>query len=129
MASTAIGTFEISMTPGSAEVGGAVGRLDFTKTWRGDLEGRGAGILLSSGDPKAGEAGYVAIETVEGRLGGREGGFAFQQSGLMHNGSQTLRYEIAPGSGHGALQGVTGTLQLTIEVDGTHRYELSYELE
>jgi len=42
----------------------------------------------------------------------------------MHNGSQTLDYEVVPGSGHGALEGISGTFQLTIEHDGTHRYEL-----
>ena len=127
MASTATGTFEISMTQGPAEMGGAVARLDFTKVWRGDLEGTGSGALLSCGDPQAGEAGYVAIEVVNGRLGDREGSFAFQQSGRMHAGSQSLHYDVVPGSGGGALAGITGTLHLDIE-DGTHRYTLSYEL-
>lgn len=116
------------MTPSGEELGGAVSRLAFTKTWRGDLDGTGSGVLLSCGDPKAGEAGYVAIETVDGRLGALEGGFAFQQSAFMHGGSQTLRYEVAPGSGRGALEGITGSLQLTIDEDGVHRYELDYDL-
>ena len=105
MTSVAKGTFEITMTPAAAEVGGAVGRLDFTKTWSGDLQGAGSGVLLSCGDSQAGEAGYVAVETVDGHLDGRDGGFALQQFGLMHDGSQTLRYEVAPGSGRGALTG------------------------
>ena len=116
------------MNPAPAELGGAVSRLDFTKTWRGDLEAVGSGVLLSCGDPQAGEAGYVAIETVEGRLGDRDGSFGLQQLGLMHGGSQTLHYEVAPGSGAAALTGITGTLRLTIENDGTHRYELSYDV-
>ncbi|MBG6213408.1 MULTISPECIES: DUF3224 domain-containing protein [unclassified Cryobacterium] len=33
-----------------------------------------------------------------------------------------------PGSGHGELNGITGTFHLTIEDDGTHRYELDYEV-
>jgi hypothetical protein len=33
-----------------------------------------------------------------------------------------------PGSGHEELTGITGTLLLTIEDDGTHRYELDYEV-
>ncbi len=64
------------MTPRPAEVGGAVSRFDFTKTFSGDLEATGAGLMLSGGDPGTGTAGYVAIETVEGRLGERRGGFA-----------------------------------------------------
>jgi Protein of unknown function (DUF3224) len=51
-----------------------------------------------------------------------------QQLALMHNGSQMLHYEVVPGSGSGSLEGITGTFVLTIESDGTHRYELEYEL-
>ncbi len=115
------------MTPSPAEIGGAVDRLDFTKTWHGDLTATGAGVLLSSGDPQAGEAGYVVIETVDGRLGDQDGGFALQQLGSMHGGSQILHYGVAPGSGRGALEGITGTLELTID-DGTHWYELEYDV-
>jgi len=46
----------------------------------------------------------------------------------MHGGAQTLHYEIVPGSGSGQLDGITGTLHLTVEDDGTHRYELAYQL-
>ncbi|HZU15977.1 MAG TPA: DUF3224 domain-containing protein [Candidatus Dormibacteraeota bacterium] len=128
MANTAKGTFEIEMTPGPAEVAGAVSRIEFTKTFHGDLEAAGAGVMLSSGNPQAGTAGYVAIETVDGHLGGRQGTFALQQFGTMHNGEQTLHYEVVPGSGHGGLEGITGFLKLTIDPDGTHRYELAYDI-
>ena len=84
--------------------------------------------MLSCGDPQSGSAGYVAIETVRGRLLDREGGFALQQMGRMQDGSQTLHYEVVPGSGDGGLQQITGTLRLTIDADGTHRFELTYEL-
>ncbi len=126
--STARGTFNIVMTPGTAEMEGAVSRFDFTKTFLGDLEATGMGVMLSCGNPQVGEAGYVAIETVRGRIGEREGGFALQQVGRMHRGSQTLHYEVVPGSGRGAFVGIVGTFHLTIEEDGTHRYELAYEL-
>jgi hypothetical protein len=84
--------------------------------------------MLSCGDPQSGSAGYVAIETVRGRLLDREGGFALQQMGRMQAGSQTLHYEVVPGSGDGELQQITGTLRLTVDEDGTHRFELTYEL-
>lgn len=125
---TAHGTFAIEMTPSAAEVDGAVSRLDFTKTFHGDLEGTGAGVMLSCGDPRFGEAGYVAIETVRGRLGVRTGGFALAQFGSVHEGAQTLHYEVVPGSGHGALEGIVGALRLTIDDDGTHHYELDYRV-
>lgn len=128
MTSTARGTFDIEMRPGAPELAGAVGRFEFTKTFYGDLQAVGAGVMLSSGDPQKGAAGYVAIETVIGRLGDRTGEFALQQLAMMHGGSQTLHYEVVPGSGQGGLEGVTGTLHLTVDDDGTHRYELEYRL-
>src|SRR5436190_1327206 len=115
MTSTARGTFEISMKPGPPELEGAVSRFDFSKTFHGDLDAAAAGVMLSCGDPQTGAAGYVAIERARGRLGDRQGGFALQQLGMMRDGSQTLHYEVVPGSGDGDLEGVSGTLHLTVE--------------
>jgi Protein of unknown function (DUF3224) len=128
MSGTASGTFDVSLAPGVAELGGAVSRFELTKRFHGDFVGTGTGVMLSAGDPQSGTAGYVAIETVNGRLGEREGGFAFQQFGTMSGGQQSLHYEVVPGSGHGELTGISGTLGLTIDEDGTHRYELEYDL-
>ena len=128
MVSTANGSFAISLVPAPAEVGGHVDRFDFTKVFQGDLEATGTGVMLSCGHPETGSAGYVAIESVDGRLGGRPGGFVLGQLGTLQKGSQTLHYEIVPGSGRGDLQGIAGTFHLTIESDGTHRYTLEYEL-
>jgi hypothetical protein len=125
---TARGTFEIELKPGSSELEGTVNGFDFTKTFRGDLQGDGIGVMLSSGDPQKGAAGYVAIEMVNGQLGDHRGRFALQQLAPIHNGSQTLHYEVVPGPGSGSQEGITGTFVLTIESDGTHRYELEYEL-
>lgn len=128
MSATARGTFDVDLKPGSPELDGAVDRFDFSKTFYGDLQGVGSGVMLSSGDPQSGSAGYVAIETLSGRLGDRQGSFALQQLGMVRAGSQTLHYEIVPGSGQDGLTGITGSFRLTIEDDGTHRYELEYEL-
>jgi hypothetical protein len=125
---TAKGTFDIVMTPGTPEVAGAVGRFDFTKTFHGDLDATGVGVMLSHGDPQTGAAGYVAIETVNGRLGDRSGSFARQQFGMMQHGSRTLHYEVVPGSGHGELAGLSGAFHLKVEEDGAHRFALTYEV-
>jgi hypothetical protein len=126
---TASGTFEVTLTPGTAELDGVVSRFELTKQFHGDLDGSGIGVMLSGGNPQAGTAGYVAIETVSGRLGGLRGSFAIQQFGTMHAGAQTLHYEVVPGSGTGELAGLSGTLRLTIDPDGTHHYELDYDLD
>lgn len=116
------------MTPGAPEVEGAISRMEFAKTFSGDIEGTSSGVFLSCGNPQDGEAGYVAIEVVQGRVGNRQGSFALQQFGMMHAGSQTLNYDVVPGSGSGALEGVTGTFHLNVHDDGTHHYELEYEI-
>ena len=128
MTTTARGTFAVTLQPGAAELDGAVARFELSKTFTGDLAGTGRGLMLSAGDPQTGEAGYVAVETVRGRLAGREGGFALQQFGTMHAGAQVLRYEVVPGSGDGGLAGITGTLHLEVDDDGSHRYALEYDL-
>lgn len=125
---TASGTFEITMAPAPSEVEGKVDRFDFTKTFSGDLEATGSGIMLSVGNPQDGEAGYVGIETLHGRLNGSEGGFALQQSGTLHAGKQTLGYVVVPGSGSGSLAGITGELELIVDEDGTHRYKLDFKI-
>lgn len=128
MSATARGTFDVDLKPGPAELGGAAGRFEFSKTFYGELTGAGRGVMLSAGDPQRGSAGYVALETVAGTLGGLRGGFALQQFGTMLAGAQVLHYEVVPGSGTDELQGITGSLRLTIDEDGSHRYELEYEL-
>ena len=128
VSTTARGVFEVQIQPGSLELDGAVSRFNLTKTFSGDLAASGEGLMLSCGNPGAGSAGYVAIETVRGTLDGRQGSFALQQLGQMDGGLPTLHYEVVPGSGSGGLTGITGTVHLTVEDDGTHRYELEYRL-
>jgi hypothetical protein len=128
MSTTASGTFSVALVPAAPELDGAIVRFELEKNFQGDLEGSGSGVMLSAGDPAAGSAGYVAIEVVRGTLHGHPGGFAFAQLGLMHDGAQTLHYEIVPGSGDGELAGITGVLQLSIDEDGTHRFVLTYDL-
>lgn len=122
------GTFQVTLVPGSSELGGAVHRFEITKTFHGDLSGTSTGVMLSAGDPQSGEAGYVAVEVVDAALTGRAGRFALQQFGTMHDGAQTLYYEIVPGSGSGELATITGRLLLTIDAEGTHHYELEYSV-
>jgi Protein of unknown function (DUF3224) len=86
------GTFDGTLQPGADELDGAVRRFELTKTFHGAIEGSGAGIMLSGGDP------------------------------------QTPRYGVVPGSGRDELAGITGALHLDIDHDGTHRYELEYDL-
>src|SRR5699024_5974832 len=73
--------------------------------------------------PLAGLTGTPPIGTTpfEGTLDGREGTVPRQQLGTMGGGEPELSYVNAPGSGTGALAGLTGTLTIgTIHEDGRH---------
>ena len=125
---TTSATFEIQLTPEpDGDLGGAVGRFGFTKTWSGGVEGSSRGVMLTGGDPAAGAAGYVAMEVVEGAVDGRRGTFQLQQLGVAADGGQRLDYLLVPGSGTGDLAGITGSVELTVE-EGRHCVELTYEL-
>jgi hypothetical protein len=66
-----------------ASSGGGLARYSINKVITGDLEATTTGEMFSGGDPKADEAGYVAIEVVTGRLAGKHGSFALQHLGTM----------------------------------------------
>lgn len=123
---TAQAQFSIELTAGVPLLD-RTDRMDFMKTWSGDLVGSSVGVMLSAGDPASGNAGYVALEVFTGSLHGRAGGFAFQQFGTMSAGTSELRYEIAPGSGMGELAEIAGVLDMDV-VDGVHHATLRYTL-
>lgn len=120
------GTFDVELRPAPPELGGSVGRFDFDKTFHGDLDAVGRGVMLTAGNPQRGSAGYVALESVTGRLDGRRGGFVLQQLGHLVAGAQRLTYQVVPGSGSEELADLTGTLDLTVDEDGSHSYVLEY---
>ncbi len=93
----------------------------------GDLEAITQGEMYTAGDPKQGAAGYVAMETVTGKLAGRNGSFVLQHFGTMNANGRDLIVKIAPGSGTGELQGITGNFAIIME-DGKHSYDLEYQL-
>jgi hypothetical protein len=105
----------------------SLGRFALDKVYHGGLDGTGRGQMLTAGSPKEGSAGYVAIERFEGKLDGREGAFALLHRGTMTPAGQTLEVTVVPGSGTGALAGISGTLEIRIE-GKQHSYDFRYEL-
>jgi len=121
------GTFEVKLVSGTADSGAeGVARMLMDKQFHGDLEGTGKGEMLSAGDPKTGNAGYVAIERFTGSLSGRAGSFALMQLGQMSTGvAPQLTMIVAPGSGTGDLSGIYGTMKISV-AGGQHSYVLEY---
>ena len=126
----AAGDFEVTATPLPADdavSGTSIGRLALVKNYHGDLEGSSKGVMLGAGDRAAGRAGYVAIEEVTARLQDRSGSFALQHNGTMSDGTFDLAIQVVPGSGTGALAGLSGTMTILIE-GSRHTYAFEYAL-
>ena len=125
------GTFEVAMKPiepYADSVGGiTIGRMSIDKTFSGELSASSKGEMLNALSPKAGSAGYVAIELVTGELKGKKGSFALQHFGTMCGGDKNLILEVIPDSGIGELAGLKGQMSIDIE-DGQHYYTFEYEL-
>ena len=129
MKNMAQGTFDLTVarTSEGRAVPGA-GRMTIDKVFHGDLEASSVGEMLSAGDPAKGEAGYVALERVEGTLEGKQGSFFLQHNGTMDTGNNELKVKIVPGSGTDTLAGICGTVEIAIDSTGSHSYTLEYSL-
>ena len=123
----ASGTFEVNLAPQQDDGGAAVGRMTIDKQFQGDLSGTSKGQMLMAGTAVEGSAGYVAIEKVDGSLGGRSGSFYLQHSGTMTRGVGVLNVTVIPDSGTGELTGLSGKMNIII-AGGKHSYEFDYEL-
>ena len=120
------GTFEVKLTPQSA-ADAPVGRRTIDKQFHGDLEATSKGEMLAIMTEVKGSAGYVAMERVTGKLGGKTGSFALQHSGTMHRGVSELSVTVVPDSGTGDLAGLSGRMDIII-ADGRHSFVFDYTL-
>src|SRR5580698_4744563 len=101
MADNARGTFEVKVTPLAADAGDetGIGRLALDKKFVGDLEGTSRGQMLGFRSAVEGSAGYVAMEKVTAKLGGRSGSFVLQHTGTMTRNAPNLSVTVVPDSG------------------------------
>jgi hypothetical protein len=121
------GTFTVNIQPLTPAPAEGLSRFSSVKQIHGDLEATSKGEMLSGGDPKKGEAGYVAIEVVTGMLNGKHGSFALQHSATMDQSGQKMTVIVVPGSGTRELKGISGTFIIHIE-NGQHSYDFEYTL-
>ena len=121
------GTFTVNVQPLTPPPAEGLGRFSIDKQIHGDLEATTKGEMFTGGDPKLGEAGYVAIEVVTGTLAGKHGSFALQHLATMDQHGLKMTVNVVPGSGTGELKGIEGTFTIHIE-NGQHSYDLEYTL-
>jgi hypothetical protein len=105
------------------------GHLRMTKTYAGDMAGRSITQFTSAFDQGRGVGTYVAMESFEGTVDGRRGAFAFAHAASTSGVDRFNEFGIiVPESGTAELAGITGTVRLRIDADGTHRMDVEYEL-
>lgn len=119
------GTFTVDVRPLQPAPSDGLARFSIDKQIHGDLEATTKGEMISGGDPKAGAAGYVAMEAVTGTLSGKRGSFALQHFATMDSGGPKMNVIVVPGSGTGDLKGIAGTFTIHIE-KGQHSYDFDY---
>jgi hypothetical protein len=130
------GTFSVAsfvsttLTPPPLDiaVGAPVGVTLMEKVYEGEVDGHSATIFTSAFDMGTGVGTYVAMESFEGRLGGRSGGFAFVHSATTRGTDRTDElFVVVPGTGVGELAGITGSGGLDSATD-PHPIWFDYEL-
>ncbi|MBU2667227.1 DUF3224 domain-containing protein [Actinoplanes bogorensis] len=131
----ATGTFEVAdFTPAPVpapeiKTGLPVGVATMRKTFQGEISGRSETLFTAAFDPASGTGTYVAMESFEGRVGGRPGAFNFVHSATTTGQDRQAEFfTVVPASGTGELAGISGGGALTVDPDGTHRIELDYML-
>src|ERR1700758_5627603 len=106
-----------------------VGVATMEKHYEGDVAGRSATVFTAAFDQATGVGTYVATESFEGSVDGREGAFNFVHSASTGGSDRSGEFfAIVPSSGIGQLAGISGTGGLAIDPDGTHRIWLDYEI-
>ena len=123
------GLFDVKMSPQTATENeeASIGRMLLDKHFHGDLEASSKGQMLAHMTSVKGSAGYVAMEKVTGSLQGRKGSFVLQHSGTMNRSEATLVLTVVPDSGTEELDGLSGSMTITI-TDGKHYYGFDFEL-
>ena len=111
----------------------AYGGMTLAKTFSGAIEGTSTTEMLYTRTPgpdgSFAGAGYVALERISGIIDGHDGSFVLLHiSTVIGNEPPLSRYLISPGSGTGALAGMSGVGLITIDDDGSHTLHLDYEL-
>ena len=99
--------------------------MSIDKAFHCDLQGTSIGQMLAFRSGVEGSAGSVAMERVVASLGGWQGSFTFQHTGLMDKGAQSLTVVVVPDSATAALAGLTGTMNIVV-TPGRHDYHFSY---
>ncbi len=107
--------------------GTKLGRASHTKTFAGDLVGTSTVEILTAVTTE-GPSAYVGLERITGVLHGKAGSFVVAHSAVGGAG-RTPALPIVPRTGTGELKSIHGEIVIERRADGSHVYEIDYELE
>lgn len=131
----ASGTFKVAdFTPAaisspSIETALPVGVSTMEKQFEGEITGRSATLFTAAFDQSSGKGTYIAMESFEGEINGSSGAFNFAHSASTSGTDRGNEFFIiVPGSGTGALTGISGSGGIAVDADGTHRVWFDYDL-
>ncbi|MEV7525144.1 DUF3224 domain-containing protein [Streptomyces sp. NPDC091371] len=106
-----------------------VGVATMEKQFAGEVAGRSATLFTSAFDQSTGVGTYVAMESFEGSVQGREGSFNFVHSATTSGTDRSAEFfTILPSSGTGELAGISGAGGMAVDADGTHRIWFDYRV-
>ncbi|WP_419949529.1 DUF3224 domain-containing protein [Candidatus Palauibacter sp.] len=131
----AVASFDVTgwepSEPETTEGGFTRSEASVRKRFDGDLvaesDARVVMLQVDVDDLSAG-ASYVASEVVTGALAGRRGTFAMFHWGLSGGGGRKTGGNIVPGSGTDELEGLEGSVEISVDGDGGHTLTIDYEL-
>jgi hypothetical protein len=94
------------------------------KVFHGALEASSRREVLDVPERESAAPGYMHVERVVGTLDGRSGTFLLTYSGIKDDGTS---FAVVPGSGTGALNGISGSMTIRIR-GGGQEYLFEYTL-
>jgi hypothetical protein len=109
------------------EGGGKLTKATVTQDFTGDIEGEGVCEYLMA-YPNEKSANYVALQVVNGKVGGKKGSFVLQVSGTYDGNEARGTWFVVPGSGTGELKKLRGEGGFNAPHGSKMNYTLDYEL-
>ncbi len=109
------------------DTGGKLTVASVTQAITGDIEGDSSVRWLMAYAPDD-TARVIGIQRITGRIGERSGSFVLETLGQFDGEVASGDWTILPGSGSGALAGISGTGSTSAPSGSEATYELTYEL-
>ncbi len=102
-------------------------RATVVKTYTGDIVAQGeVEYLMMYRTDRTAE--FVGLERVTGKIGDNAGSFVLQRTGVFEAGQAKESYSVIPGSGTGALRGLTGAGTSDVGHGMEHPFTLNYSI-